>query len=242
MARLGVLVKGELDRLAKYNLFTATTVVLLMWLGLVYFLDTEELIMTFVPILLLMDATMMTIVLVGATLFYEKKEHTMNSILVTPAKDWEYLTSKIIVNVINSLITVIALSVGVYLLAGITFNYLLVTLAIIVVTVVHTLIGMWLAYNANNFSSMLVNYIVYVFVLLTPTILAMFDVIGETPAKFLILLPPDASNILISSGFQNVETWRLLFAFGYLIVLSYAIYRFIIRPQLNDYSMRETGV
>ena len=34
MARLGILVQGELDRLKKYNLFTATTVVLLLWVGM----------------------------------------------------------------------------------------------------------------------------------------------------------------------------------------------------------------
>jgi len=166
----------------------------------------------------------------------------MNSILVTPVQDWEYLMSKIIVNVFNSLITVVALSVGVYLMAGITFNYLLLALAMIVVTAVHTLIGIWLAYHAKNFSSMLVNYIVYVFVLLTPTILAMFDVIGETAAEFLIILPPDASNILLGAAFRSTETWKLLFAFGYLMALTWAIYKFVVKPQLNDYAMRETGV
>jgi fluoroquinolone transport system permease protein len=242
MGRLGVLIRGELDRLKKYNLFTATSVVLVMWLILVWFLDTDDQILTFIPIILLMDAVMMTIVLVGATLFYEKKEHTLNSIMVTPVQDWEYIVSKIVVNVINSLITVVALSVGVYLIAGITFNYLLLTAAMIVVTGAHTLIGIWLAYHAKNFSSMLVNYIIYVFVLVTPTVLAMFDVIGETAAKFLILLPPDASNILLGAAFRTTEAWQLVVAFVYLIVLSGGIYRFVVKPQLNAYAMRETGV
>lgn len=86
MARLGILVQGELDRLKKYNLFTATTVVLLLWVGMTWLLEAEE-IAAFVPLILLMDSTAMTVALVGATLFYEKKEHTINSILVTPVRE-----------------------------------------------------------------------------------------------------------------------------------------------------------
>mgnify|MGYP000846013868 FL=1 len=124
MDRLGILVAGELDRLKKYNLFTALTVVLLMWLAIAWLLDAEEL-KLFVPLILLMDSTMMTIVLVGATLFYEKKEHTLNSILVSPVREAEYLISKIIVGIINSLITLVALWAMVYFLKDISFNFLL---------------------------------------------------------------------------------------------------------------------
>ena len=101
MARLGILVQGELDRLKKYNLFTATTVVLLLWVGMTWLLEAEE-IAAFVPLILLMDSTAMTVALVGATLFYEKKEHTLNSILVTPVREAEYILAKIIVSIINS--------------------------------------------------------------------------------------------------------------------------------------------
>jgi len=241
MARLGLLVKGELDRLKKYNLFTATTVVLIMWLGLAWLLEAEELKM-FVPLIMLMDSMMMTIVLVGATLFYEKKEHTINSIMVTPVREDEYLVAKIIVNIINSLITVAALSAAVYFLKGVTFNLLMVTAAVIVITIVHTVIGVWLAYYAKAFSSMLVNYMLYIMVLALPTILAGLGVIKGKVVNFLILLPPDASFTLVKAGFENVETWRVVTAFAYLLALAALIYRFIVKPKLSDYAMRETGV
>jgi len=241
MARLGILVKGELDRLKKYNLFTATTVVLILWLGMAWLLEAEQLTM-FVPVILLMDATMMTIALVGATLFYEKKEHTLNSIMVTPVREDEYLVSKIIVNVINSLITVVALSAAVYFIKDISFNFLLVAAAVVIITVFHTLIGIWFSYYSKNFSSLLVNFMIYVFILVMPTVLASLGVIGEKTAKFLIVLPPDAANTILRAGFQEVDTWRVIFSFVYLIALSLIIYKFVVKPRLNDYSMRETGV
>jgi len=83
---------------------------------------------------------------------------------------------------------------------------------------------------------------IYVFILVMPTVLASLGVIGEKTAKFLIVLPPDAANTILRASFQEVDTWRVIFSFVYLIALSLIIYKFVVKPRLNDYSMRETGV
>ncbi|MBS4031573.1 MAG: hypothetical protein KGZ63_09155 [Clostridiales bacterium] len=241
MDRLLPLVKGEFDRLNKYNLFTANFVVLLLWVGMVSFFEGAELKM-FVPVIFLMDSTMMTILLVGATLFYEKQEHTMNSIMVSPVTEDEYLLSKVIVSVLNSLITVVFISAALYFIKGVTYNYLLLIPAIIVVTVVHSMIGIRLSYHAKSFSSLLVNFMVYIFVFLLPTVFATIGIIDEKIAKYLIVLPPDVSNILISALALDVEPWKLVFGYTYLTVLSFILYRFMIKPKFNEYVMRETGV
>lgn len=241
MSRLIPLVKGEFDRLNKYNLFTANFVVLLLWVGLAWFFEGEELRM-FLPVIFLMDATMMTMILVGATLFYEKQEHTLNSIMVSPVSEEEYLFTKIIVNVINSLISVVFISAAVFIVKDVTYNYLLLVPAVIVVTVIHTLIGIRISYNANSFTSMLVNFIVYVFLFLFPSLFVMLDIIGPEVGKLLIIMPPEISRILISTIVQNVEPWKLVFGYFYLAGLSFIFYRFIVKPKFNDFIMRETGV
>ncbi|MBS4022696.1 MAG: ABC transporter permease subunit [Dethiobacter sp.] len=241
MDRLLPLVRGEFDRLNKYNLFTANFVVLLLWVGVAWFFEGEEL-KLFVPFIFVLDSTMMTILLVGATLFYEKQEHTMNSIMVSPVTEDEYLLSKVVVNILNSLITVVFISAALYFIKGITYNCLLLVPAVIVVTVVHTMIGILLSYHAKSFSSVLVNYIVYVFIFLLPTVLAMFGIINAKAAKYLIVLPPETANILIGVIVRDVDPLRLGFGYIYLAVLSFLLYRFIIKPKFNEYVMRETGV
>ncbi len=241
MGRLGVLVKGEVSRLSKYGLFQATLVVTVFWLGAAWFLG-DEVIEMFVPLIFLMEATMMTILLVGATMFFEKKESTVNSILVSPVTMQEYIAAKVIMNVINSMVSVAVISVGIYLMKGITFNYLLLVPAMIMVTVVHTLIGIKIAYMSLNFSSLLANYMVYVFLFLVPPVLALFNVIRGVVTDFFILLPPEASNIILGSVFREVETWRLLASWGYLLVLSVLVYRFMIKPGFDNFVMRESGV
>lgn len=241
MSRLISLVKGEFDRLNKYNLFTANFVVLLLWVGLAWFFEGEEL-KLFLPVVFLLDATMMTMLMVAATLFYEKQEHTLNSIMVSPVSEDEYLLSKIIVNIINSLTSVVFISAAVYFIRDVTYDYWKLVPAVIVVTVVHTLIGIRLSYYAKNFTSMLVNFIVYVFLFLFPSLFALLDIIGPEVARYLIILPPETSRILIITIVQEVEPWKLVFGYGYLLFLSFIFYRFVVKPKFNDFVMRETGV
>lgn len=241
MSNLPVLVRGEFTRLSKYNLFTANFVVLLFWVLLTYFLEGDVL-LRFIPLILFMDSVMMTILLVGATLFYEKKEHTINSIMVSPVTEDEYLISKIVVNVVNSLITVVFVSVAVYAIKGVTFNYFLVVPAVVMVTALHTVIGIRLSYTAKDFTSLLINYMVYVFVFVMPPLFAMVDLIDESIARFFILLPPEASNLLISSAFVEVDPWRVMIAYAYLFVLTAVLYYRVVKPGFNAYLIKETGV
>lgn len=241
MANLATLVRGEFDRLNKYNLFKANFVILLLWVFLAWFLEGDVL-RQFIPFIFLMDSIMMTILLVGATLFYEKKEHTINSVMVSPVTENEYLLSKIIANVLNSLITVAFISAAVYLLKGVTYQYLLVVPAVALVTVVHTLIGIRLSYSAKDFTSLLINYMVYIFVFFLPPVFGQFGLLDRTVARFFILLPPEASGLLIGSGFSAIEPWKILLSYVYLALLSLLLFRFVVKPQFMAYVMRETGV
>jgi len=241
VTNLPTLVRGEFLRLNKYNLFKANFVVLLFWLLLAYFLEGEAL-LQFMPLIFFMDSIMMTILLVGATLFYEKKEHTINSIMVSPVTEDEFLLSKIIVNAVNSLISVAFISIAVYLIKEVTFNYLLVIPAVITVTVLHTIIGIRLSYSAKDFTSHLINYMLYVFIFVMPPMFALLGVIGESIGRFFILLPPEASGILINAAFRETELWKILFGYAYLAILSVLLYFYMVKPKFNEYLMKETGV
>ena len=241
MTRLPVLVKGEFDRLSKYNLFTANFVVLVFWVLLVWFLAGEVL-LEFIPTIFLMESIMMTILLVGATLFYEKKEHTINSVMVSPVSENEYLTAKVIVGALNALITVAFISAAVFIIKGVTYNYILLTPTVVLVTVVHTLIGIRLSYSSKDFTSLLVSFIVYACVFLLPSIFAAFGIISSDYAKYLIVLPPEAASIIIHAGFTSVPTWKILFGYGYLLVLSLLLYYLSVRPKFHEYLMKEMGV
>jgi fluoroquinolone transport system permease protein len=241
VTNLTTLIRGEFSRLNKYGLFKANLVILLVWIFLVWFMESEAL-LRFIPLIFLMDSVMMTILLVGATLFYEKKEHTINSLMVTPVTENEYLMSKIITNVLNSLLTVFIISLAVYLLKGVTYKYWLVIPAVTLVSVVHTLIGIRLSYSAKDFTSLLINYMAYVFIFFLPSLFAQLNLVDQAVARFFILLPPEASGLLITSGFTVTEPWKIVFSSLYLALLSILLFRFVVKPQFIAYVMKETGV
>lgn len=241
MSNLPVLVKGEFDRLNKYNLFKASLVVLLFWVAIAWFFEGDEL-RVVLPLIFMVDSSVMAILLTGATMFYEKQEHTMNSIMVSPVTEDEFLLTKAIVNTLNSLLTVVVLGAVLYFLKGVTLNYVLLVPAVIVISVVHTYIGIWLCYQAKTFTAVLVNMIIYMFVFLGPSILADIGVISAKVSAYFILLPPEASGILIDAAVADVALWRILVGYGYLISLAFVLYRFVVKPAFGAYVMRETGV
>ncbi|MFA7076399.1 MAG: hypothetical protein WC152_07010, partial [Candidatus Izemoplasmatales bacterium] len=78
--RLCLLIKGELIRLRKYNVVFISVFIALVWGVILYFVNAE-LFNALLPFLILIDATMMSIMYIGSVMFFEKKESTLSSIL-----------------------------------------------------------------------------------------------------------------------------------------------------------------
>lgn len=104
MNRFSALIKGELVRLKKYNLFAASIFVSLMWVGVLHFVNMED-VTKIIPQLVFIDVTTMAVLLVGVTFIYEREESTIRSILVTPISKCEYILSKTLANIIPSILS-----------------------------------------------------------------------------------------------------------------------------------------
>ena len=73
MSNLATLFRGELERMKKYHILTASIVAALILFGVLYLINTDDVSSLF-PLLLFIDATSMSILLIGATVFFEKQE------------------------------------------------------------------------------------------------------------------------------------------------------------------------
>ncbi len=237
------LVRAEMFRLNKYNLLKASFVVNLIWLIFIYFLKIEEL-KQFLPIIILMDASLMTALLNGVTLFYEKKENTLSSILVSPVKVDQYLIAKIIVNVMNSLLWTGFFVISVYFLKGMTYNYLLIFLAVVVISSLHTLIGIWFSYFSKDFTTLLINYMIYTLISSIPIIMGALNVFSDTASKFLFFIPLDTANKLMNYGMDNgdLELLGYIVGLGYLTLLTVLLYIFKVKKDFQKYATKEVGV
>ena len=251
--RLWILVKGELDRLNKYGVFSISVLVAVIW-GAVLFLINDDALRGLLPFVLFLDATMMSIMYIGAEMHFEKTESTISTMLVTPVTNNEMVASKVIANIIHNLVSSLLL-VGVFFAAGeldminpIGINIWLVVLGIIVATSTFTILGLVLSYYQKDFTDMLVNMFVIVIFLMIPSVLLMFGVIeGEIWENIMLINPMEAAQNVIAGGFPDQEGEIVLefsyyFSLGYVFIGGILLYVLLAIPKFQDYAVRQSGV
>jgi len=243
MNRLWLLVKGELLRLHKYNVTSISVGVAIIWGVLIYFLG-GDLIPTLLPMVILIDATMMSLMYVGAIMYFEKSESTISTLLVTPVTKDELLLAKIISNTLHNLFSSGLIIIAFAFLSDIVINYFLIVLAILVATAVHTIIGICLSYTTKDFSRLLMRVITFAFILMLPTILYSFEILEGTFWEVVNLINPvNGALELIAVSFEGADlTWKFWASLGYLIIGGYLLYTLYAKPKFQEYAVRESGV
>jgi fluoroquinolone transport system permease protein len=243
MNRLGILIQGELERLHKYNVTTISFAVALIWAAMLLFIG-DDLLPMLLPLVLLIDATMMSLMYVGAIMYFEKSESTISTLLVTPVTKAELLLSKVIGNTIHNLFSSGLIVLAFTLLSDLNMRYLLLLVAVLVATFVHTIIGVCLSYTTKDFTRLLMRVITFSFLLAIPSILLMFEILDGVFWDTVNLLNPvnGALELLEISFTDETLSWRYWFSLGYLIVGGFVLYRYYALPKFQAYAVRQSGV
>lgn len=234
------LLSGELQRLRRYNILTAGILVALLWVAILYFTDMDD-ITGMVPLVVFIDATSMSMVLIGATMFYEKQEGSTKTLFVSPISKSEYILAKIFANVVSNIITLVLIYAYAKIFKEINLNFFGLLGASILISYFHSLIGFILTYNTKDFTDMLMSMMKYFFIFATPVILEQVGLIkNKTIEKILFLIPTKSSNILLQATDGGVETWKIWFSIIYLILASLALF-FIVWKKFDDFAIKESG-
>ena len=161
-SRLAVLVKGELSRLNKYNVFSISVLVAIIW-GIVLFLLNESMLGAILPFVLVLDATMMSVMYIGSVMYFEKSESTISTMLVTPTTNKELVLSKVLANTIHNIFSSSLIIIVFIIFKDVDVNIFLVFLGIISTTTFFTIAGLCLSYFQKDFTGMLVNIMILMF-------------------------------------------------------------------------------
>jgi fluoroquinolone transport system permease protein len=241
-SRLLALVMGDWQRFRKYHLLTANLILLTLWV-LATLAMTKQQLTQFIAFILLMDSTVTNMALIGTAIFYEKQEHTIDVILSSPVSHHEYLAAKITTAVLNSLVTVVFVTVTFWLLEGVTFrHWAYLTPAIIVSASFHAMLGVALTYKAKDFTVIMLRIVVYMFVICLPAVFMLFGIIRGTTVRYLLILPPVSAALMLTAGVSSVAGGELLFAYLYLLLLSAVLYVGAVRPGFQRYVIREISL
>ncbi len=244
MSKLGILIKGELQRLNKYNVTTISFVVAIIWFLLLYFIDDIDMLSSMLPFIIVVDATMMSILYIGAMMFFEKTESTISTMLVTPVSNQEMILSKIIANTIHMLFSSMLIIVVFFFLKDVDVNWILVIIALILSVLFHSLLGFMFSYHTKDFTSMLVGVMMYSFIFLIPPTLNLFNILfkGEVWEHILLILPTQAAIKLIEVGFGATIELKFYISLAVICLGGLALYKFYVLPKFKDYAIKQSGV
>ncbi len=232
------LTSGEINRLIKYKILPVSLITSFLWIIIFLFISKEDA-RNIAPLLIFIDVSMMSILLIGATLHLEKQEGTIKSMMVLPLSVGQILVAKAFASILLGIESVIVTSLALYLIHGITFNYLLLLLFVFIAGGAHVAIGFFLALSSKDFSSMLGLLMAYMFPFAIPTILFTFGVIEKKYEWFIMISPSHSASNLITSVVINEYDWTKIIASNiYLLILASLLFVFTVYPKFKDNAIR----
>ena len=165
------------------------------------------------PMLLFFDPAIIGIMFVGVLVLFEKSENTLSSLVVTPMKVWEYLSSKIIS--LTILATVSALIFVILATSSFDFNYLYLFVGMILTSVFLILVGFLMVARLHSINEYLLMMMLAFVGLTLPPLLHLN---GLYENVLFYLWPTQASFILFNGVFESIELWEAIYAIVYLLV------------------------
>lgn len=243
MNRLLILIKGELQRLTKYNVTMVSMLVAITWFLLLYFIDDVDFFQAMLPFIIMIDATMMAVLYIGAIMFFEKTESTISTMLVTPTTDDELILSKVIANILHMLFSSMLIIIVFFFVKDIAVNWPIIILSIIISVAFHSLLGFVFSFLTKDFTSMLLGVMLYSFILVIPSGLYYLNVIqGDIWGYILLITPSQAAIEMIAVGLGGAYNWRFFVGLSVLLIYGIFGYIFYIKPKFKAYAVKQSGV
>src|SRR5690554_3685887 len=212
MTNFLALLSGDLKRMGRYHILTAGLVAALLWIGILYVTEIEEVTFIF-PLLLFVDAVSMSMVLIGAVMFFERQESSIKSILVSPVSKEEYILSKSLATVFSGLITLVLLYLYVFFCKEIAMSFIGLLGAVALVSFFHALVGFILTYYSRDFTSLLMNMMKYIFVFFLPVILEFVGILQHDFWENVVYVAPTkASMLLLLAPAGGLEAGELVYS------------------------------
>lgn len=235
---------GEIQRMKKYNVLAASFAAALIWIGILHFIEITDLTELF-PMFIFIDATSMSMIMIGVTMFFEKQEGVLKTLFVSPINKFEYILAKTFANITTNLITLTLLYVYAKVFKEINVNIIGLIFAVILIAIFHSLFGFILTFYSKDFTDMLMGMMKYVFIFTLPVILEVLNIFkgkfGDVLSVILYFIPTKASMLLLQATSGEFKTWEVAIALIYLFIASLLIYWFVSK-KFDEFAIKESGV
>jgi fluoroquinolone transport system permease protein len=203
---------------ARNGILTVAVVIAAIYIGIFFLLGLHGNDKILVAIIF-SDPTFMGFIFIGVLVLFEKSSNTLQALVVTPVKIWQYFFSKAIS---LSLIALFICFAMVFAGHGFDFNYPGFLAATFLSSVLFIFIGFIGVAKVKTFNQ----YIIVIPLFIAPLSLPYLNYFGVTDACWFYILPTQGSFILFKSAFESVSTAEIIYAISYLSIsigISYLI-------------------
>ncbi len=237
------LLKSEMKRLVKYKILTISLAVSVLWMAMLYLIGRENA-AGFVGLFIALDASVMSIIMLGASLFFEREENTLKPLLVTPVSVAQIIGVKVLSSIYVALQSAVLVSLFVRFVMDIEVQFVALILLVALIATVHSMIGFFLAMTAKDFTGLLVNMILYTFIFAIPSLLVTLDVISGWVETLLWISPIQDALVYMNMVFGVEETLtfgsiEFILSTLYLALLSGVLYGTFIHPNYPGAAVKE---
>ncbi len=237
MKNLLLLIKGDVIRLLKYRILWFSFALSLIWV-MILALSQEAEAKALMPLLLVMDTGVMSIILLASSFYYEKQENTIKSLFVSPVLIVQILGSKIISSLLMSIVSIVFVSLTMLIVHGVVINYLLAIVYVVLSTLAHLAIGYIIIFYSVDFASFLIKYMAMVLILMLPTLLVFLGIIDKSTEYFAIISPSYAIQLLIGSLFESQDILKTILSIFVLTIVPAILFPLVVYPKFKAFAIK----
>lgn len=218
MKTLFKLVKWDFTLQIRYNIITIAIILSVLYILLLKLLPYSNL-DSLLMMLILSDPTMFGVLFVGVLILYEKDNNTLNALIVTPIKPWQYLWSKALSLTLIAMPIALAIAIFGH---GININYGYLLISLIFTSIMFVFLGAVVILKSDSFYQFIIKFAVYTIPVSIP-VLGLFNLVHS---NLYYLIPTQATILLLKAGFNYpVKPWQIIYATSYLMVwLIFSLY------------------
>ncbi len=224
MINLAKLFLGEMKRMASYKILPISIATSLIWVALFSLLSVSEA-QRFAPLLLYMDAGVMSLLLAGAFHHLERTDGIVKTMMVLPVSTGQIILAKALAAAVLGLISALVVSLALLFLHGIVLRYLALALVVAATAMAHAAIGLSIALKTRDFSGTL-GGILLIFV---PAVLLETGLIPRNLAWLVMLSPSAAATETLNYAAGTTrDLLKAIAGIVYLSALAGLLYRFVV--------------
>lgn len=228
MTNLLKLFLGEMKRMVSYKILPVSVMTSIIWVVLFTQMSASES-QRFAPLLLYMDAGVMSLLLAAAFHHLEKTDGTIKTMLVLPVSTGQILLAKAMAAAVLGLMSALIVGTALYFLHGFVLRFHVLVPFVAAAAMAHAAIGLAIALKTRDFSGTLGGVMLFILLLFVPAILLETGVIPRSSAWLAMVSPSVAATEALNYAARNTdEMLKALTGVLYMAALAIIFYRFVV--------------